>query len=415
MAEFGFKDSELAIKTETASYRIKAWPEPSARKLGKDGNWKEFRPEFRLIRPPIKSSGSAAGDRSAAPSGREIQSADTHNRKQRAFSSFRSQLPQNIAAAIEEFGSHQWNLLDLLSKEKAAQELAENNPILAWCLANNDQFRRFRLASSPAVRALPVVNRRQAAITQWLGFPASDSMVRLMRKILPKSITPLDARLLRQVVTDPRAARLLAHLRSINAGVLGLVCNFKLLPAVTPSLLIEVAGEEEEMDRQPTADLLIDALYLMTIAQIHLRIPEFGSIRAIREFHESVVAESQRKREEIRAKAREKKRKKNTAPRPFPEPPVPGTTDILPLTSEEELKKEGLQQRNCVGSFVRRVKSGNIYIYKVLRPQRATLAITLGPDGFWRRSEMLLARNRPAAWSAKVVVDRWLGQYSLSI
>jgi hypothetical protein len=56
--------------------------------------------------------------------------------------------------------------------------------------------------------------------------------------------------------TQPRVARLLAHLRSINAGVLGLVCNFKLLSAISPGLLAEVAKEDDEMDRQTTADLL---------------------------------------------------------------------------------------------------------------------------------------------------------------
>jgi hypothetical protein len=76
--------------------------------------------------------------------------------------------------------------------------LSDNNPVLAWCLANNDQFRRYRLPSSPAERARALIPKKQAEILQWLGFPAADSMVRLMRKILPVAITPLDARYIDQ-------------------------------------------------------------------------------------------------------------------------------------------------------------------------------------------------------------------------
>jgi hypothetical protein len=97
----------------------------------------------------------------------------------------------------------------------------------------------------------------------------------------------------------------------------------------------------------------------MTVSQIHLRIPVLRSIRAVRLFHESVIAESQRTREETRARTQEKNRQKK--------------------------KKTKL------------------------------LAITLGPDGFWRRSDMLLAGNRPGARSTKAAVDKWLSQYYLSI
>ena len=96
-------------------------------------------------------------------------------------------------------------------------------------------------------------------------------------------------------------------------------------------------------------------------------------------------------------------------------PPVPGTQDIVPLTTSGQLKVEGLEQRNCVGSYGRKVREGSVYIYKVLRPERATLAITPGPDGFWRRSEIERSGNRSVAPSTKAAVDRWLSLYSLSI
>ncbi len=416
---FSFQGNELIIVTETKSYRIRGWPKPSALKLSGDGTWIEFRPEFRFVKPRIFHSASVdeSSTQTATDCGHELQELeDVSDEKRSAFEAFRLQLPEPVVKAIEGFQSHQWNLIDLLSKEGAAYDLVDNNPVLAWCLANIDQFRRLYWAPSPAEHARPHIRRKQAEILHWLGFPPSDSIVRLMRKIPPEAITPLDARMLRQAITEPEAARFLAHLRPINAGVLGLVCNLKLLPAVTTRLLREVAETDEERVRQPTADLLIDALYLMMVGRIRFSVPVFYSIRAVREFHDLVVAELQRKAEEAREKAREKsKRKRLRTPSSFPHPPVPGTPDIVPLTTKAQLKAEGLEQKNCVGSYARKVRNGGTYIYKVLNPERATLAITLGPDGFWRRSEIELAGNKPVAWSTKAAVDRWLNLHSLSV
>jgi hypothetical protein len=417
---FSFQNDELAISTATKSYRIRGWPEPSAKELCEDGTRREFRSEFRIVKPEAEGSESGVGHEDPTSLKREPELSrslpDALFEKHRAFAEFRSKLPDHVVHAVEHFQSHQWNLIDLLSKEEGVQDLAGNNPVLAWCLSNNNQFRRLHWTLSPATYARPHVQKKQVEILHWLGFPQSNSMVRLMRKILPESITPLAARMLRQASAEPEVTKLLAHLHIINAGIIGLACNLKLLPAISPQLLAEIANTDEERTRQPTADLLIDALYLMMAGQIRLRVPLFLSASAVREFHDRVLTELQRKREEARRCAREKpQRKKASMVRAFPPPPVQGTQDFVPLTSGEQLKAEGLHQRNCVGSYARKAKDGNLYIYKVLSPERATLAIAPGPDGFWRRAEIECAGNHPVSRATKAAVDQWLSRHSLSI
>lgn len=412
---FSFHDGELEIAAETRSYRLCGWPCPAARQKDKEGVWMEFRPEFRLLKPETDGSASAAGPGAPASPDRPAPT-DDPDAKQRAFTAFRAQLPHTVAHAAERFQSHQWNLIDLLSREDAAQDLAASNPNLAWCLANCDQFRRLVVTASPAECAQPHVRKKQVEILQWLGFPPSDSMVRLLGKILPEAMTPLDARMLRRAAAEPGVADLLAHVRPINAGVLGLACNFKLLPSISARLLAEVSRTEGETTRQPTADRLIDALYIMALGQIRLEIPRFAAINAVYDFHDRVVAEWQRRREQSRRRVREmRERNKRRGPLAFPPPPVPGTQDVVPLTTSEELKNEGLAQRNCVGSYGRKVRSGGIYIYRVLSPERATLAIVLGPDGCWRRAEIRCAGNRPASRATRAALDQWLNRYSLSV
>jgi len=419
MPEFAFQDEHLIISTPVKLFRIHGWPSPSARECFQGGAWTDFRPEFRLIKPEASQNilpGGCKIPRSGDYGPEMPEPPDIHSAKQRAFHDFRCQLPHRVAHAVERFQSHQWNLIELLSKDQAAQDLADNNPVLAWCLANNDQFRKFFGQRSPAEFAASRLCKKQREILEWLGFPGTDATVRLMRKILPEAIIPLDARMLRQAVTEPEAAQLLAHLHRVNAGVLGLVCNLKLLHLLSPRLLAEVANSEEEMIRQPTADRLIDATYLLLTAQIHLKVTRFFSTKSICEFHDRVVTEWQRRSQEAgrRRKERRRRRKSSTS-RGFPPPPIPGTEDFIPLTSKEELKAEGAQQQNCVGSYSRKVRSGGVCVYKVLSPERATLSIALGPDGFWRRSEIECAGNHPVSWLTKIKVDQWLNKYSLSI
>ena len=54
-------------------------------------------------------------------------------------------------------------------------------------------------------------------------------------------------------------------------------------------------------------------------------------------------------------------------------------TDIVALTEPRDLLVEGLRQHNCVASYAPAVARGDTYVYRVLAPERATLAIRAGP------------------------------------
>jgi len=60
----------------------------------------------------------------------------------------------------------------------------------------------------------------------------------------------------------------------------------------------------------------------------------------------------------------------------FPPPPLPGDADIVPITTIKDLQDEGAIMHNCVGSYTEKVQTGECFIYRVIRPQRATLEIS---------------------------------------
>lgn len=75
-----------------------------------------------------------------------------------------------------------------------------------------------------------------------LNLPDSKSMVKMLRKILPSTVSPEQFSLLKQCICSELRAKMLAHLRKINIGALKLV----LVPddrlcGVTPQLLEKVS------------------------------------------------------------------------------------------------------------------------------------------------------------------------------
>jgi hypothetical protein len=71
--------------------------------------------------------------------------------------------------------------------------------------------------------------------------------------------------------------------------------------------------------------------------------------------------------------------------------------------------------KELVASYARKVRCGATYIHKVLNPERATLAITVGSDGFWRRGELECPGNQPTSRVTGAKIDDWLASHSLSV
>ena len=61
---------------------------------------------------------------------------------------------------------------------------------------------------------------------------------------------------------------------------------------------------------------------------------------------------------------------------------IPGNADIEPILNEEMLCVEGLTMHHCVASYAEAVRNRRRYIYKVLKPARATLELIADRKGW---------------------------------
>ena len=150
-------------------------------------------------------------------------------------------------------------------------------------------------------------------------------------------------------------------------------------------------------------------------------------VRKLRERWDRELAAYWREQEELRRRMQEELARRQARQRaideqirlqrlrPFPPPPLPGTKDIVPICRGRDLVEEGRKQANCVGSYDSRVKDGKYYVYQVLSPQRATLAIVQSADSNWRIDELKTRGNNQASKETLGAVNAWLSQYRISV
>jgi hypothetical protein len=404
---FRFKDGKLYAFTDSSVMILESWPVLRAVRKTSGEPWSEFTPAFRVVQPyrrkkpapPPVPTPQLEFNLGVMPVIRPPDSLAAQRR--RAFERFRFSLPKPVAARAEKFQSRQWALLQLFHAREQTLELAALNPALCFALGNHPAFSP---EHGPCDREDPakVSERRQREIAGWLGFPPTDGAVRILAKLAPESASVELLRPLRSVIEDPEVAKALAHLPKLNAGVVAIVLERRLLAASTPKLLAEVAEVPTEKYRADTASLLGDTLTMFRSVHPSRGTPKLQSLARLRELHDEVSVEFLR---------RENPRLRSTK---FPRPPLRGTPDIVPLTTMPELVEEGRVQSNCVATYAERVQRGGIYIYRVLKPQRATLSIVEAPGGDWEIGELKSHSNNAVSEPTRRAVETWLDEHALS-
>lgn len=250
--------------------------------------------------------------------------------------------------------------------------------------------------------AVKVSESRQRDIAGWLGFPPTDGAARVLAKIAPESASAELMEPLREALKDPNVTKAMAHLPRLNAGVVAIAQDRMLRPAVTPKLLQEIAQIATEKYRASIAESIEDTLRMFFRVHPQRRSPQFQSLARLREIHDEISVEYLRREEPAIRAFR------------FPKPPVPGTADIVPICTMKDLIEEGRGQNNCVATYAERVQSRRTFIYRVLKPERATLSIVRGHDGDWEISELQRRGNSGADARTVRFVQSWLDEHAMS-
>ena len=397
---FRFDRGRLMVYTEKEVKIVHTWPNlETVRTRSKKSGWQPFIPRFRLLRPK-SLPGMSGPDAGLGPSNVLSRTLDPAFEKLFAFLNFRRSIPPEIASAVEGFSNRQMTLLLVCKQREQVSELLVQNPALGFSLAHHEHFRL--TWSDPLELAAKVSKMKQREIAKWLGFPGSQLWANILAKI-PGEIVSLESILaLRTRAGIIEVEKLLCHLRVLNAGAMALILSQETRRLTTAALLEEVATASEERTTPQVVHLIHEIVGLHMRMGTERDLTGFRSIDEVRRKQQDTVDELARYRKRLESEE-------------LPEPPLPGTEHIIPLVNNGQLDEEGEAQHHCVGCYGPLVAAGKCYIYRVMSPQRATLAIEKGPDGCWGIQQLYLSCNRPADQDPWKAVRDWLDRFSLSV
>lgn len=317
---------------------------------------------------------------------------------------FFNDIPQEVITAVQPFQWRQFVLLKMVRHRPEMLELIQSNPVLAWFLADAIASKEI-----PISMGCKWVLRKRKDILEFAGIPSSDSIVKTLSRIKSEEYTQILFEDLKKLMRENDKMSRLRFVQYIPGGEI-----FNLLKHFDYSywLLSTMDSIGMTIWENLTVDNEIDVFRLWTdskncakpllIACPENHLKKCKSIKELRDMHDLWLnmynaANTAQRNERFLL---------DFGTYSFPPPPLPGDADIIPITTINELQEEGKEMYNCVGSYVEKIMNRECYIYRVLRPERATLEISDTTDMHHIR-QLKLAHNREPAAETWAKVRYW--------
>lgn len=309
-------------------------------------------------------------------------------------------LPAEVTTVLRQFSSLQCRLLHVFAQFPESSEMAVSSPILFWLASN-------MLGPAPSrtdVRKL--YSCRRVSILESFCAVSSRSHLKFLSKICEFGYSIKDLELLRRILHDEDFLKKVRHYRQINWPVLKVFFNQRYvmdLGCAKDCLATDSCRDAFRFLYKVCRDIREIRMTCKLIGCVNPERQIFAMKSAfkIRELHDRIERDWNRKQSaSIIASYGE-----NLPPSPLKE-----TKDIEHICKVEDLLEEGLLMRHCVGDFVYQdeVMRGDVFIYRVHAPERATMEVHRLADGKFRIEQVKLYRNRKASSETLDALRRWL-------
>lgn len=382
---------------------MRMWPEMRAWRRSPHGSWTHTRRwADDVLSGLVLAPGRAEAIRSmheqfVGPLSKS-QYCDLQVRDSAAVLSAVSSIPSAERSIAAQFKQRRWHLLAMMARCPGATELLDANPALGFALANHWTLHKPAVQQPMrSIRAL--LPKKQVEIQAWLGFPPTERVRRILKRIQPAAMSGRLLPQLQRALLDERVQQLLAHLPVISEDVLRFVLRRDTLEVVTSPFLHELAahpprgapydseanlrvcdwaGNDSDMPIYLASSNQPNPPYLALWLEARLRAGMCGqsfaapirSITQLRQWHHSMTVCWELSLDRGR---RLEEEAIFSLPAKFGEPPWPGTQTIEPITTLFELQAEGDHLEHCIATYARSIATGRYYAYRMLSPIRATL------------------------------------------
>jgi hypothetical protein len=370
------------------------WEPTAMVKAEGSGGWRRNRGgglfEFRYARLRVRRHQRALEE---APL---IEKAAASRYEAASLARFLELIPGEIKTQLRGYHSRSWPIYNFLARcGDPAISISSSNQALAFSLANISAF-----TQSPSrwkvreVRSLCLQRRHE--IAGQLGFPPTKGAVHILSRVTEKALAIDPLFRLRAAMHDEKLARRLSHLPRINPGCLRIVSDPTLLPHASQAMLIQVARDRSfDGSGRRLAKVMMETLAMLTARQrrtmlfrglMHLHNTHDELIECFGQWHPASMA-------------------------PFPDAPrradIPGCIELL--ASPTQLWEESQRMHSCIASasYIKEAREGRIAVYRVLKPERCTLALVRNRALGWHILELRCRHNRSARRDTYSAIRRW--------
>jgi hypothetical protein len=304
--------------------------------------------------------------------------------------SYQRAIPGRDRILAKRLGGHAVAVLRLLSAVPESAQLAASNPILFELLAAKLDAPSARDIDTAAARSL--VRGPQTDILAACGFPALESVRRLLARL---PIGSLDSERLRALVDafeQPHLRKVLRHLRNLHPALLRLLVQPESWPYLSAPLLAHLASLPPDAVVSEAGDL---AHLIPQLAARHD--PQSGPPRPLRS-----ASEALRRLERLTPIDPDEP----FPPAPFPERPELG---IFALTTPRALQAEGRDMGNCAGceTHLAEVMARRAAFYSVRGREHVTVRVVKdqGPVGWVIDEIRTMYNGLPGLGTVRAVVE----------
>lgn len=314
-----------------------------------------------------------------------------------AIERFLAPIPKALRESLSRFGYRQFPMLQWLALLDEARALFEHHPVLFWLVADkaaelgwSERVMRYRLR-----QPLPALLKATVRVD-------SRCVLRFLRKVVVVNGDRRELMSLRRVLRHTLVVDATRHYDAIAAPLLPVIehdpslCDYDVLEQLNEKAFRCTDENMLATVRRCRRLIHIIGCYgaALGIADHRLRIQRCRTLAALQRLCERWSVRMHR-----------------CLSLPFPEPPLPDSPTIRAIRNADELFAEGLELRHCVDGHIKRVLHDGLTIYRVLAPQRGTLALS-DIDGKLRIEQFSLARNRTPSAASWAAVWEWIDQHA---
>jgi hypothetical protein len=312
--------------------------------------------------------------------------------------SFCRRIPASVRQLVSRFPERHWALLSWAARcGPAADELLESNPAMAFAIACGGEI---SVADDPVNygrKQFLLAYHSQRDVLARLGFPATERVRRILRKVPAGDVTLPRLLQLRSSLADEAVAERLAHVPVVSAAVIQLLVDGT-FGMVTPAALAQIAraqpaGPAAQAPAEAATRRLAEVVACWNLVRPTQPLRPIQRIARLDELHRQIQADVQK------AGGR--------GLETFPPPPFPGDDRIVPITTRAMLVEESRIQHNCANDYASRCAKGTMAFYRVMFPERCTLSLKRAGRG-WDIDQLKASCNRLASRGTWQFVRNWL-------